>query len=420
MESHCSKNDYDVVIVGGGLVGASLALALGAHRRVALLESQARPQPDQQGPSGERAIVLSSSSKNILSALGIWSFLAPYVESVKEVQVSDRGHFGQVKISAKEEDLPALGYVIQAKHLQAQLTMLLEQSEKIAVFYKAECRNLDTSTTGAVVKFDSLAGRQEISAELIVGADGQHSAVRELLGVAVSTVNYEQSAVVSNIDLARSHHHIAYERFTPTGPIALLPLKEKKATLVWTVPHEAVNDIKSLTPEAFIEKVQDIFGYRLGRFIKATTPVAFPVSMIRATELVRERVVLVGNSANAIHPIAGQGLNLGLRDVAVLVELIMEQGFGCCDKLLQEYVSRRRSDHLQIVNITHSLVGFFSNAFFPLTFARNMGMTAMELLPPLKRLLSKKSLGQVGHVTSMSCGVLPFSTENHHKQVGEI
>ena len=196
--------------------------------------------------------------------------------------------------------------------------------------------------------------------------------------------------------------------------MALLPLYEKCATLIWTLPHSAVKDILSMTPEQFTETVQEKFGYRLGRFLAATPPVAFPITMQRAAELVRKRFVLVGNAANAIHPIAGQGLNLGLRDVAVLAELLCEQGFEQIDAVLRDYVSRRRSDHLQIVNITHSLVGFFTNALFPLTIARNLGMTAMDLMPPVKRWLSKRSLGQIGYITPLACGV-PMNHEDQSR-----
>ena len=196
--------------------------------------------------------------------------------------------------------------------------------------------------------------------------------------------------------------------------MALLPLSENCATLIWTVPHSAVNEILSLTSEQFVASVQDNFGYRLGRFLAATSPVAFPITMQRAAELVRKRFVLVGNAANAIHPIAGQGLNLGLRDVAVLAELLCERGIDQIDSVLRDYVSRRRSDHLQIVNITHSLVGFFTNAFFPLTLARNLGMTAMDLMPPVKRWLSKRSLGQIGFITPLACGV-PMNSEKEQR-----
>jgi 2-octaprenyl-6-methoxyphenol hydroxylase len=396
---------FDIIIVGGGLVGATLALALAGNRRVALLEAQVRPHPELSFPGGERAIVLSASSKNILTALDIWPVLEPYVEPVKEVQVTDRGHFGQVKISAKKEDLPALGYVIQAKYLQAQLVKLLDQHHNITVFYGAKCESLRIDDPTAVVKFNFSGEQKDIFAELIVAADGHQSALRELLGIAVNAVDYQQSAIVSNIDLARSHGHIAHERFTATGPVALLPLGDKKATLIWTLPHSAVKEILLLPTEEFTAKVQDIFGYRLGRFLKSTSPVAYPIVMQRSAELVRKRVVLVGNAANAIHPIAGQGLNLGLRDVAVLVELLDEKGFDQLENILCDYVARRRADHLQIVNITHSLVGFFTNAFFPLTLARNVGMTAMDCLPPVKRWLSKRSLGEVGYITPLACGV---------------
>ncbi len=396
--------NFDVIIIGGGLVGATLALALTSYR-VALLESQPRPISEEKIPGGERAIVLSSSSKNILLALSIWSSLIPYAESVHEVHVTDKGRFGQVKMTAKEEDLPALGYVIQAKNLQTQLYQILNKHQNITVFYESQCEELHDDGHQANVLFRSPEGINKISAKLIVAADGHHSTVRQLLGIGVDSVDYEQSAVVSNIDLAREHQHIAYERFTTTGPIALLPLSEKKATLVWTVPHSKVQEIKALSDEEFAEKVQEIFGYRLGRFLATTPPVFFPIMMHRAEELVRKRVVLIGNAANAIHPIAGQGLNLGLRDVSALVELLDQKGFDQIEKTLCEYVDRRRADHLQIINITHSLVGFFTNALFPLTVARNLGMTLMDCVPFVKRWLAKRSLGQVGHISPLSCGV---------------
>lgn len=404
MQDECDVKNFDVIIVGGGLVGATLALALNSYR-VALLEAQPRHYSDENIPGGERAIVLSASSKNILSALNIWPSISPYVESVNEVKVTDKGCFGQVRMSAKEEELSALGYVVQAKYLQIQLSRLLDEHQNITVFYQSKCEELINDDSFARVKFQSPDGEHQISANLVVAADGHYSAVRQLLGIAIDSVDYQQSAIVSNIDLARHHKHIAYERFTPTGPIALLPLSEKKSTLVWTVPHSEVKAVMALTQEEFTEKVQAIFGYRLGRFIEATPPVVFPIVMHRATELVRKRIVLIGNAANAIHPIAGQGLNLGLRDVAVLVELLNEQGFSQIEKSLCDYVDRRRADHLQIINITHSLVGFFTNAFFPLTTARNIGMTVMDCVPMAKRWLSKRSLGQVGYISPLSCGV---------------
>ncbi|MBX9587137.1 MAG: FAD-dependent monooxygenase [Gammaproteobacteria bacterium] len=404
MRDECDVKNFDVIIVGGGLVGATLALALNSYR-VALLEAQPRHYSDENIPGGERAIVLSASSKNILSALNIWPSISPYVESVNEVKVTDKGYFGQVRMSAKEEELSALGYVVQAKYLQIQLSRLLDEHENITVFYQSKCEELINDDSCARVKFQSPEGEHQISANLVVAADGHYSAVRQLLGIAVNSVDYQQSAIVSNIELARDHKHIAYERFTPTGPIALLPLGEKKSTLVWTVPHSQVNAVMALSQEEFIEKVQAIFGYRLGRFMEATPPVVFPIVMHRATELVRKRIVLIGNAANAIHPIAGQGLNLGLRDVAVLVEILNEQGFSHIEKSLCDYVDRRRADHLQIINITHSLVGFFTNAFFPLTTARNIGMTVMDCVPMAKRWLSKRSLGQVGYISPLSCGV---------------
>ncbi|MDQ2995262.1 MAG: FAD-dependent monooxygenase, partial [Pseudomonadota bacterium] len=349
---------------------------------------------------GERAIVLSAASQTILDTLGVWSTIAPFTEAVKKVHVSDRGHFGAVRLSADEEGVSALGYVVQAKFLDAQIANAMQAD--VSVCYGATFVKIEENHNDVTLRY--LQNNQEISVKtnLVVAADGQNSALRAAVGIEVATTVYEQSAIVSVIDLARSHQNIAYERFTLDGPLAFLPLRSNQAALVWTVPARDQDAILTLSPEQFLDAIQNKFGYRLGKFLSATSPAAFPIVMKRACELVKRRTVIIGNAANSIHPIAGQGLNLGLRDAAVLADLLQQNTANGLD----EYVKRRQADHRDIVAITHNLVGIFSNAFLPLVVARSMGLVAMELLSPIKKWLSKRTMGYAGFATPLVCGVL--------------
>lgn len=396
---------YDVVIIGGGIVGACLALSIGDSQRVLVLEAS-KPSLENPRASGERAIVLSAASQTILQTLGVWSQIAPYATAVKKVHVSDRGHFGAVRMSAEAEGVASLGYVVQAKYLEAHLAMALENNRQIDVQYGAEFVELINREESAEILYNLNGVQHAVKTKLVVAADGQHSQLREQAGIAVATTVYQQSAVVSVVDLARSHQYCAYERFTKEGPLALLPLQNQQSALVWTVPTAQLDQILALPSADFLAQLQEKFGYRLGKLLSATSPKAFPIEMKRATELVKSRVIVIGNAANAIHPIAGQGLNLGLRDVAVLAELLQQRSeFSSIEKLLEEYVKRRTADHRDIIAITHNLVGIFSNAFLPLVIARSMGLVAMDLFTPIKKWLTKRTMGFAGYTTPLVCGV---------------
>ncbi len=399
------NTEYDVVIVGGGIVGACLALALSESQHVLVLEAHG-PTLDIAHPAAERAIVLSAASQTILQTLGVWSAIACHATEVKKIHVSDRGHFGAVRMSADSEDVASLGYVVQAKYLDTHISHALQANPKIAVCYHAEFVAVNHKDGIAELIYKKDDQQHHVKAALIVAADGQNSTLRTHVGIEVATTVYQQSAIVCVVNLARSHHNIAYERFTTEGPLALLPLPQQQSALVWTIPAAQRDTILALSPTEFLALLQDKFGYRLGKFLSATSPEAFPIVMKRARELVKSRTVVIGNAANAIHPIAGQGLNLGLRDVAVLTDLLQQKNtYASMEKLLAEYVKRRAVDHRDIVAITHNLVGIFSNAFLPLVIARSMGIVAMDLLQPVKKWLTKRTMGYAGYATPLVCGV---------------
>lgn len=399
------NTDYDVVIIGGGIVGACLALSLSDSQRVLVLEAHG-PTIETTHPAAERAIVLSAASQTILQTLGIWSAIACHTTEVKKVHVSDRGHFGAVRMTADREGVASLGYVVQAKYLDTHISQALQTNPKIAVRYHADFVSVNYNDGFAELIYVKDGQQHHVKTRLIVAADGQSSALRAQAGIEVATTVYHQSAIICVVNLARDHQNVAYERFTPEGPLALLPLPQQQSALVWTIPTAERDAILALSPAEFLAQLQDKFGYRLGKFISATSPEAFPIVMKRARELVKSNMVVIGNAANAIHPIAGQGLNLGLRDVAVLSDLLQQQdAFDSIENLLAEYVQRRVVDHRDIVAITHNLVGIFSNAFLPLVVARSMGLVAMDLFRPIKKWLTKRAMGYAGYTTPLVCGV---------------
>jgi len=406
-------DNIDVVIVGGGPVGACLALAL-PGLRVALLESQPQPSTEISAKPNDRAIVLSASSQKILQSIDVWSLIQPNCTPVRDIHVSDQGHFGAVRLSASEENIPALGYVIRAGILTSILHQEIIKKKNIEVFYQS--RFVEASTEGAdknasctIVTVQNQAKDLifQLKAQLLVAADGTFSPVRTQQNIATKSTDYRQHVIAATVELSRSHQNIAYERFTKHGPLALLPIAPQQSALIWTLPPDLARDMQNAAPEHCLQKLQREFGYRLGRFVGISTRARFPLKQQKATEIVRPGLVLVGNAANTMHPIAGQGLNLGLRDIAVLAETLLSSkdvSFGNI-ALLNTFKKARWSDQQQVMAITHSLVGLFSNAFWPLVVSRNAGFVAMDLITPIRQWLTKRTLGFAGIKSRLVSGV---------------
>lgn len=399
------KKHYDIVIVGGGLVGAALAIALkNTKYTVAVLESnQPVVTENSTTPSlNQRAIVLSKASQNILSTLDLWSEIAQHATPVEHIHVSNKGHFGAVRIDAKNHNVDALGYVVVAEKLYQQLQASLTE---VDVFYGAKFKDVKQVGKQAEVFFDC-DGEQTIVTDLVVAADGSHSAVRASQNIQTTEHDYQQQVILCNIALQRDHHNVAYERFTNVGPCALLPMSENASALIWaTTPNEA-NEITALSKAQFLKRLQNHFGYRLGKFVDMSQPFSFPLSLVKASALVQPNVVLIGNAAQTLHPIAGQGLNLGLRDMATLAQLLVasEKPIGSSD-FLNDYVAWRQFDRTQTVGLTHSLVTLFSTDFMPVNLATTTGMVLFERLPMLRNQFANATMGLMGSVPKLACGI---------------
>ena len=409
---------FDVLIVGGGMVGASLAVALKPlNLRVGVVEAFPFGHASQPGYD-DRSIALSYGSSRIYQGMGIWGQLREGLEAIRQIHVSDRGYFGATRLSAEQEQVPALGYVVESRVLGKVLFDELENSTTRLLAPATVC-GLEQQTDHVDVEIEQGGVRETLQTRLLVVADGAKSRLREWLGIAVQERDYGQTAIIANVSTAQVHQNVAYERFTADGPLALLPMTDNRYSLVWTHRTEAADARLQLDDAAFLTALQQVFGYRQGQFIKVGKRSAFPLSLMKSKQETAGRAVLIGNASHTLHPVAGQGLNLALRDVAVLCDLLAGeavQGEGQRDcgnsALLQSYQAAREPDYSSVVTYTDSLVRLFSTDFALLGHARAGGLLAVDRFAPLRKLLTRQSMGLRFRQSRLARG-LSISTAGH-------
>ncbi len=382
---------FDLIIVGGGMVGASLACALqNTPLKIAVIEAFA-VNSDQQPSYDDRGIALSYGSQRIFEAMGLWSQLAPHSTAITDIHVSDRGHFGATRLSAQDENVPALGQVITARSMGHVLNQALSQQNNLEMICPAKVTSLKQHSD-----FVELVLNDDrcLSAKLIVAADGGNSTIRKLLGLGALERDYQQTAITANITPERQHQGRAFERFTDSGPIALLPMSDNRCSLVWTVKTGDETEIIKLSDQAFLAQLQDRFGYRLGKLMQVGQRNNYPLKLMQADQAVQQRIVLIGNAAHSLHPIAGQGFNLGLRDVAALADVLTTTNKDCGDaQLLHDYKQWRQQDQDNVIDTTDTLVKLFSNSNPLLGHIRGAGLILVDAIPPAKHWLAQKSMG---------------------------
>jgi 2-octaprenyl-6-methoxyphenol hydroxylase len=401
----------DIAVCGGGLVGASLAIALAQLQLDVVLIEAARPGAPGQPSFDDRTTALSNGSRRIFEQLGVWSLIEREATPIRRIHISDQGRFGFARIDAAEQKLAALGFVVVNRGLGAALWRRLEEAQ-VRVLAPARIEQMQAIAGARVIDCDLGDDvRTRVTARLAIAADGAKSAVREAAGVSATTWDYDSVALTTNVFSQRFHDHVAYERFTPAGPIALLPMSEGRVGLVWTVAPALAAKLAALPDPEFLMRLQDAFGFRLGRFTRVGVRQQYPLSLTRSADHIAERMAVVGNAAQALHPIAGQGFNLGLRDAASLAEVLADglaasgAEFDPGDGLtLERYREWRQADRGRIVGFTDGLVRLFTQPFGPAKTLRDLGLLAFDLLPAAKDAMSQLSLGAAGRIPKLARG----------------
>ena len=402
---------YDVAIVGGGMVGASLALALAQAPlaqplRIGLFEAFTLPQhPEAELPPSydARATALAYGSRQLLEGLGVWGELAPWAAPIARIEVSDRGHFGATRLSARREGVPALGYVVENRRLGQALLARIATHARITLHCPAAVTAAQTCPGGMQLRYGD-AGDQLHTAQagLLVVADGGRSPLCQQLQLDQLERSYAQVALIANLTLDRPHYGVAYERFTAEGPMALLPLGADadgaaRAALVWSVPLEEADAALRWSDAEFLRRLQQRFGYRAGCFLRVGERHNYPLKLARVREQSRRGLVVLGNAAHTLHPIAGQGFNLALRGALALADRLLsqrQQGGDLGDPaLLAAFVEAQRWDQDQTIGFSDGVTRLFSNNQPLAMVARNLGLLGLDLLPPLKHAFARSAMG---------------------------
>jgi 2-octaprenyl-6-methoxyphenol hydroxylase len=395
MSSDLSGVETEVAVVGGGLVGASVALALAqAGRQVTLVEAAPSP-PALSGelPWDERCIGLNAASIEILESLSVWPAIRPHAAPIVATHVSESGRFGVARFTAAEAGLDALGYNTPLRVVHLALLDAMAANPAIRVMTPAMVGAVIQDDKGVRLKVQADAGMVELRAALVVACDGAQSPLRTQLGLIAEQRDYAQTALVSAVRVSRPHLGVAYERFTPDGPIALLPRAEGICTLVWTQPGDEAERRAELDDETFIHELQSAFGQRLGRLSSPGRRMRYPLRRVYAPETVSGRVVLAGNAAQTLHPVVAQGFNLGLRDGLALAVAAGSAGDPGRAEVLARYRALRADDRRQVAGFTDALVRLFSNRLPVIAGLRHLGLFGLDVLPVAHRSIMLQNLG---------------------------
>lgn len=428
--------DYDLIIVGGGLVGTSLLLALkNTGLKIALVEAQAlesrvTPALDQ------RSLVLSLASKLFYEQLGVWQQIKQFTCPINKIKISEQGVFNKVFLDKTSLGVDALGYVINIQLLNKAIWSSLnldktDSSNQIDILCPYELQNLVQTEDNVELKLQKLsnskkhdetagADRTDESSitktcKILIAADGGRSFVRELLSIPYDKHDYKQLALIVNVEHELENHNVAYERFSKQGPFALLPRnfnnfdnisqsnqKNNISGIVWPWPNEKSDQIKNMTDHELLSKLQELFGSKLGKFTKIGQRQFFPLWRVTSKELIKQRVILLGNAANHIHPVGGQGFNLGLRDVKFFTKVLLENKNNLINSnynqdnvnmVFNSYINYRLDDHYNLTNGTHNLLELFASDKVLAKITRRVGMTVMNHSLIMRSLIADYSMG---------------------------
>lgn len=398
---------FAVLVCGAGPVGSTLALALAAAGvRVGLVQAPGTAANGTQ----QRPIALSASSVRILTTLGVWADIVRDACPIRMVHVCEQGRFGMVRLRARELGVEALGYVTGADVIARALERAVSAAPGVTRIGPAQVRGATLHADLLHAHLDPDTGAKP-RAMLLVAADGGSSGLAPELGIAADRDDYAQRALVCTVTPGRPHQDVAYERFTPLGPVAMLPLPHGRCAVVWSLPEDRARAVAALDERAFLDALQAAFGRRLGTLRAASPRLGVALSLVRSRALTATRLALTGNAANQLHPVAGQGLNLGLRDAAVLADLVADAvragADPGADALLAAYTRLRLPDHRAVVRFTDALARGFTTGPALLGSLRSAGMLALDLVPPARRALARRAMGLAGRQPRLVRGIAP-------------
>ena len=393
MNEQGAATDFDVVIIGGGLAGSALALALSAANvRGAIIEPRDVAAPAK---APLRALALSEVSRRILDQTGAWRALRERACPVRKIHVSEQGVFGVTRICARREGLEALGYVVVAADLMRALHQSLAAASSMTVFSPARAEHVERRADCVHVALDDGGVARRLRARLLVLADGGASDLSRRLGFAPRTKDYRQTAIVAAVESdGDDGEHVAYERFTPNGPLAVLPLGGQRRVVAWVHPASVAAEIAALPDADFSARLQRVLGWRIGRLRNPGARFVYPLALRCSPGVARDRVVLLGDAAHRVHPVAGQGFNLTLRDVAFLSQCAADAaGDVGARAVLDVYQACRTRDVRRVVRFTDVLATAFVRRGKGAARLRGAGLVALDLLPPLRRAVVRRGLG---------------------------
>lgn len=400
--------DYDVAIVGGGMVGASFALALRATKLRVLLIEGISPESARQPSFDDRTTALGNGSRQIYESLGVWQDMARDSAAIRSIHVSDAGRFGMARLEAQEQGVDAFGYVVPNRVIGRVLWQALRDSSHITLAVPAQLERATMHDDGVELEILKDGVPERVRAAVAVAADGAGSVLRASAGIEAGTEDYEQVAIVVNAATDRPHAGEAFERFTPSGPLAVLPRGDGENgggyAVVWAVKPGHATELMALDDAAFAARLQEAFGWRAGRWTRIGKRNTYPLSLSRAHDTVAGRVVLIGNAAQALHPVAGQGFNLGLRDAATLAEILARLPDDATG-LLARFAAWRDEDRKGVTRFTDGLVKLFGSERAALGVMRNFGLLLFDLSPAAKRALSRVSWGFAGRMPRLARGL---------------